>query len=163
MWEILGALLIGTAVSGIVPIVNAELLVVAAAVAVPAVGLPLVVVVSTVGQMITKTLLFALARWAPGKLPARARAALDRAAAAVSAREGSAGSLVFASAATGLPPFYGVSLACGVIRMRLGTFLFAGGAGRALRFGVLAWLAHRLGEGGAALLAERATSFLVGV
>ena len=43
MWEILGALLIGTAISVIVPIVNAELLVAAAAVAVPAVGLPLVV------------------------------------------------------------------------------------------------------------------------
>lgn len=92
MWEILGALLIGTAISGIVPIVNAELLVVTAAVAVPAVGVPLVALVSTAGQMITKTLLFALARWAPSRLPAKGRAAMDRAAAAVSTREGSAGS-----------------------------------------------------------------------
>lgn len=162
MWEILGALLVGTAISGIVPIVNAELLVAAAAVALPAVGLPLVVAVSTVGQMVTKTLLFALARWAPSKLPRKARAALDRASEAVSAREGGAGSLVFTSAAIGLPPFYGVSLACGVVRMRLVTFLVAGGAGRAVRFGCLAWAAHHLGASGADLFVERVTFFVGG-
>ena len=147
MWEILGGLLIGTAVSGILPLVNAELLVVGAALAAPAVGVPLVVAVSTCGQMLTKTLLFALARWAPGRLPVRARAVLDRASGAVAARGGAASSLVFASAAIGVPPFYGVSLAAGALGMRLGSFLLSGGMGRVLRFGALACAARFIGQG----------------
>lgn len=155
MWEILAGLLVGMAVSGVVPLVNAEFLVIGAAVAVPGHGVPLVVAVAAAGQMFTKTLLFGLARWAPSRLPAKARAALDRATAALTEREGAAGSLVFTSASLGLPPFYGVSLACGALRMRLRTFLLAGGAGRIVRFGALAWLAHRLGGEGAARLAVR--------
>lgn len=157
MWEILGSLLIGCVVSGVVPVVNAELLVVAAAVAVPAVGIPGVVLASTGGQMLGKTLLFGLARWAPGRLPARARRRLDRAVTSVSARGGAAGSLVFASAAVGFPPFYGVSLAGGALGMRTRTFLLTGTAGRALRFAAIAWAAHALGVGTAELLA---TDFL---
>ena len=147
MWEILGGLLIGTAVSGILPLINAELLVVGAAVAAPGVGVPLVVAVSTVGQMATKTLLYGLARWAPGRLPRKARAALDRASEAVSARGGAASSLVFASAVVGVPPFYGVSLAAGALRMRLRTFVLSGSMGRLVRFGALAWGARLIGQG----------------
>jgi membrane protein YqaA with SNARE-associated domain len=146
MVELLFGLLLGTIVSGAVPLVNAELLVVAAAVAVPASLLPVVVAVSSLGQMLTKTLLFSLAKWAPEKLPQRARAALDRASERVSERGGAAGSVVFLSATLGLPPFYGVSLVCGALRMPMRLFLTAGTAGRILRFGVLAWAAHLVGE-----------------
>jgi len=145
MFEILLALLIASAVSGVVPVVNAELLVVAAAAAVPAVGLPLVAAVSTAGQMSTKTALFVVARWAPHRLPVRARAALDRAGAAVEDRGGAASSVVFASAATGLPPFFGVSLASGALGMRLSRFVTAGSLGRFARFSVLAALGRVLG------------------
>jgi len=145
MFEILLALLIASAVSGVVPVVNAELLVVAAAAAVPAVGLPLVAAVSTAGQMSTKTALFVVARWAPHRLPVRARAALDRAGAAVEDRGGAASSVVFASAATGLPPFFGVSLASGALGMRLSRFVTAGTLGRFCRFSVLAGLGRVLG------------------
>lgn len=145
MFEILGGLLIATAISGIVPIVNAEILVVAAAVTLPAAGVPLVALASTIGQMSTKTSLFAVARWAPSRLPAKARNALDRAAGAVSRREGAASGLVFTSAATGLPPFYGVSLATGALGMRLSTFVLAGSTGRFVRFGLLAWLGRAMG------------------
>jgi membrane protein YqaA with SNARE-associated domain len=147
MWEILGGLLIGTAVSGIVPLINAELLVVAAAIAAPGVGVPLVVAVSTAGQMSTKTLLYSVARWAPGRLPPRARAVLDRASGAMAARGGAATSLVFASAAIGVPPFYGVSLAAGALKMRLQDFLVSGAVGRVIRFGAIAWAARSIGEG----------------
>ena len=126
MWETLAGLLVATAVSGIVPIVNAELLVLTAAATLPLAVLPGVVVVSTVGQMLTKTWLFALARWAPGRLPTRSRAKLEAAGSAMARREGAAGSVVFTSAAVGLPPFYGVSLACGVLGMRLRAFVFRG-------------------------------------
>ena len=147
MWEILGGLLVGTVVSGVVPLVNAEILVAGAAVAAPAVGVPLVAVVSAFGQMISKTLLFSVARWAPGRLPKKARAALERASQAVERRGGTASSMVFASAAVGLPPFYGVSLAAGALGMRLRTFVVSGGIGRLLRFAALAWAARYVGAG----------------
>ncbi|MEK9500526.1 hypothetical protein [Gaopeijia maritima] len=153
MWEIIGALLVGCVVSGVVPLVNAELLVVAAAVAVPPAALPLVVAASTVGQMISKTLLFSLARWAPTRLPDRATARLDRAVEAVRDRGGAAGSLMFVSALVGLPPFYGLSLAAGVLGMPLALFLATGTAGRAVRFAALAWAAHFLGVGTAEMMA----------
>lgn len=162
MWEILGGLLVGCAVSGVVPLVNAELLVVGAAVAVPGIGVPAVAAVSTLGQMLAKALLFALARLAPSRLPARARAALERATAAVTARGGAAGSVVFASAAVGIPPFYGVSLACGALRMPARTFLVTGTAGRALRFGALAGAARLLGSEVGELLAADLVSLLRG-
>lgn len=146
MWEILAGLLLSTAVSGIVPLVNAEVLVVAAAVALPGVGLPLVALVSTAGQMTTKTTLFALARWAPKRLPSRAREAIQRCGGALDRRGGLAGSVIFTSAASGLPPFYGVSLASGALGMPLSLFVFVGPAGRFLRFFVLAWLGSQLGR-----------------
>jgi membrane protein YqaA with SNARE-associated domain len=145
MVETLAGLLVAAAVSGIVPLVNAELLVVTAAAALPVALLPAVVLLSTLGQMVTKTWLFAVARWAPQRLPERGRAALERAGAALCDRGGAAGTVVFASAAVGLPPFYGVSLASGALGMPTASFVLSGSAGRLLRFGVLAWLGHRLG------------------
>ena len=146
MLEILGGLLLATAVSGIVPLVNAELLVVTAAAALPAVGVPLVALASTVGQMSTKLSLFALARWAPSRLPAKARRALDRAARPIRERDGAVASLVFTSAAVGIPPFYGVSLAAGAFGVKPWSFVASGSLGRLLRFGVLAWLGREVGS-----------------
>ena len=163
MWEVLAGLLIGTAISGILPLVNAELLVVAAAAAVPGLALPLVTVVSTVGQMSSKTLLYGLARWAPQKLPAKAQSRLDRVSATVSERGGAATSVVFASAALGVPPFYGVSLACGALGMRLMPFIVSGMAGRAVRFGLLAWAGQRFGAAAIEMLANQGVpSFFMG-
>lgn len=153
MLETLGALFVATVVSGVVPLVNAEVVVVAAAAAVPTAVVPVVVAVSTAGQMLTKTWLFALARWAPRRLPARGRAGLERAGARLARSRGAAGSVVFTSAAIGLPPFYGVSLASGALGMRTSAFVLSGTAGRSVRFGVLAWLGHRLGPAAAELLA----------
>lgn len=154
MLETLLGLFTAAVVSGIVPLVNAELLVIGAAAVLPAVGIPLVAVVSTAGQMVTKAVLFVLARWAPEKLPARARRMLDRSAEAVAAREGATSSLLFTSAATGLPPFYGVSLAAGALGVSMPRFLLAGGVGRLIRFGVLAWIGHTAGSGAADLFAS---------
>jgi membrane protein YqaA with SNARE-associated domain len=147
MWEILAGLLVGTAASGVIPLVNAELLVIGVVVAAPEIGIPLVALVSTTGQMSTKVALFGVARWAPGRLKGKARAALDRASGAVAARGGAASSLVFASAFTGVPPFYGTSLAAGALGMRLQSFLLSGGAGRLVRFALIAWAARYVGDG----------------
>jgi membrane protein YqaA with SNARE-associated domain len=154
VWETLGALLLGTAVSGIIPLVNAELLVVVAAAALPPVGAPLVALVSMTGQMMTKTSLFGLARWAPSRLPKRARDGLQSASKTLEERGGAAGSLVFTSAMIGLPPFYGVSLAAGALGMRLSSFVGCGCAGRFLRFGVLAWAGSRFGPDALHVIAD---------
>ena len=156
MFEVLGGLLIGTAVSGVVPVLNAELLVVGAVVAAPHISIPAIALVSATGQMLTKTALFLMARLAPHRLKGspKARAALDRAEKAVAARGGTAGSLVFASALTGLPPFFGVSLAAGAVGMRLRSFLATGGIGRLVRFAVIAWVAREVGGEALDLLAS---------
>lgn len=152
MWEVLGGLLVASAVSGVVPLVNAELLVVTAAAALPAIAMPLVAVASTLGQMSTKFTLFALARWAPSRLPETARRRLDRASGPLAARGGAVWSLVFASAATGIPPFYGVSLAAGTLGIRPFSFITGGSCGRLVRFGALAWLGGRIGPRALAVL-----------
>ena len=160
-WELLMGLFVGTAVSGVIPLVNAELLVVAAvAASASATGstssigsmILLLGVVSAAGQMMTKSLLFGLARWAPSRMPARAQGALERASAKIERHGGASSSLLFVSAATGIPPFYGVSLAAGALHVRFQCFLAAGFAGRAIRFGGLAWAGSRLVGGALGLL-----------
>jgi membrane protein YqaA with SNARE-associated domain len=158
MWEVLAGLLVGTAASGIIPLVNAELLVIGVVIAAPEIGIPLVAAVSTTGQMASKTVLFSVARWAPARLRGKARAALDKASGAVAARGGAANSVVFASAFTGVPPFYGMSLAAGALGMRLPNFVMSGGAGRLVRFALIAWTARYVGGGAFEALASLVTA-----
>lgn len=153
MWEMLGGLLLASAVSGVVPLVNAELLVVTAAAALPAVGVPLVALASTMGQMSAKFSLFAVARWAPSRLPVKAKGALERASSRLGERGGTVSSLVFTSAATGFPPFYGISIAAGALGVPAVSFLASGGLGRLVRFAVLAWLGRHVGAEALDLLA----------
>jgi membrane protein YqaA with SNARE-associated domain len=56
-----------------------------------------------------------------------------------------AGAIVFASAATGLPPFYLVSLAAGSLRWPLARFLLVGGSGRLLRFAAVVAVPRLMG------------------
>ncbi len=140
MAEVLVGLFTMSLASGVIPLINAELLVLAAATAVPSAGLPLVVVAGTAGQMLSKVILFVLAREAPERLPKRVRARLSRATTSLETKGAVTGSLIFASAATGLPPFYGVSLGAGVLGVELQSFVLAGTSGRLIRFGVLAGL-----------------------
>ena len=104
-----------------------------------------------------------MARWAPSRLSPKAQDKLETASVALRERKGTAGSLVFASAVLGLPPFYAISLASGALGMGLRRFLAAGLAGRGLRFGVLAWAGHRWGSGAVEALVELGVpSILVG-
>lgn len=131
--------------SGFVPLVNIETYLVGAAALVPGCPPLVVVAAAALGQMAAKTILFLGGRGLV-TLPAghgeRARAAASRLVAG--GRSGPA--LVFTSALTGLPPFYVVSVAAGMLRFRTGSFLVAGLAGRLLRFsavfalpGLLLW------------------------
>ncbi len=153
--EMIAGLFVGTLVSGVVPVVNAELLVVAAAGATaPGAWLPgagVVALVSAAGQMISKTLLFGLARNAPSRLPTRARAALAGASVRATGAPSALWMSILMSAATGFPPFYGTSLAAGALGVRTRIFVSSGFLGRFVRFGVLAAGA---GAAGARLFGE---------
>ena len=142
----LAARLGSSIVSGLVPVVNAEVLLVAATVS-GVVGEPwLVATVVTLGQMIAKAGLYFAARWAPHLLPERARAALQRGTAYVEQYPNAVFTLVGGSAVVGLPPFYAVTLASGALSVPFVPYLLLGTVGRALRFGALAWATVVFGD-----------------
>jgi membrane protein YqaA with SNARE-associated domain len=132
--------------SGFVPLVNIEAYLVGVAALVPGCPPLVVVAAAALGQMAAKAVLFLGGRGLvtlPSGHGERALAAASR----LAARGRSGPALVFTSALTGLPPFYVVSIAAGMLRFRTGPFLLAGLAGRLLRFsavfalpGVLLWV-----------------------
>lgn len=130
--EIFLLALSGALVSSLVPLVNAEVLLMGLALSSPAAA-PLLVVVMAAGQMVGKSALFlGGARLTRSALESRlARWRLDE-------RTGRAGApLIGMSAFIGLPPFYLVSVAAPALGVRFRTFLVMGLAGRLLRFAVL--------------------------
>jgi membrane protein YqaA with SNARE-associated domain len=134
------ATLIISVLSGLVPVVNGELYLIAAIVVAddPVVALVLAVIVA-LGQMIAKIGLYYAARGATelGR-STRLGAKLERAQLLVERWQGKPLTLLFVSAVTGLPPFYLVSLLAGLLRIRFGTFLLLGIIGRVIRFVALA-------------------------
>ena len=135
------------ALSGIFPWISAEVVVVSAALALPPSFLPLVVVGCAVGQMVGKGGLYAVMRWAPERLPERAQAVLAKAE-GLGERPVYLGGATLTGAASGLPPFYLVTLAAGAARLSFFVFVLAGLVGSLLRYSLVAWGADTLGGGG---------------
>jgi membrane protein YqaA with SNARE-associated domain len=131
--------------SGLLPFLNAEVYLVWLAASAPRAALWSLVATATAGQMVAKCLLFWGGRGLL-RLPfgGRGRGILDPIArAGMHGRCASLGptaraALVFASAVTGLPPFYGLSVACGALRWSFALFVVCGTAGRLARFSALA-------------------------
>jgi len=161
----------GGAVSGLVPVINAEALLVAAVVSTPDLWLVLALSL-TVGQCSAKVLIYLAAREGPARLrrsnrvahlvasvrsaePGRPTAAERSGARARRYRTRLLGllgtplagtSLVAVSASVGFPPLAVVSAFAGTARLRLALFVPACLVGRMLRFAVIAWpVAHLLG------------------
>lgn len=140
-----GSLVVGV-VSGLVPVVNTEAYLLALAALAPRDALLPAVALTTLGQMVAKWLLYLAGSGAVGPRLLGNRAArlgalkkrLERAPTGASA-------VVFASAVTGLPPFYLVSLAAGSLRFSLARFLLVGGSGRLLRFAAVVAVPRLLG------------------
>lgn len=132
-------------VSGLIPFVNAEVLVAGAAVAVPPGYVIPVIVLCSAGHMVAKVGLYAGARWLPERLPAKARDRLERASDKTKRLEQAGFTLVLVSAAVGLPPFYLITLAAGAMRMNLTWFIVVGLAGRGARFAAIAYSAVAAG------------------
>ena len=133
-------------VSGLIPLVNAEVLVAGAAVAAPPGYVIPVIAVCTLGQMVAKVGLYAGARWLPERLPAKARARLDRASEKTKRLEQAGFTLVLVSSVVGIPPFYLITLAAGAMRLNLTAFIVVGLLGRAVRFGIIAYGAVAAGD-----------------
>lgn len=93
-----------------------------------------IALVGAVGHMAGKTVLFLIARSAPAALSEKRRAAVERVRVRLSTSRWLQFGLMLVSAATGLPPFYAITLAAGVLRVNLALFLSAGLVGRAIRF-----------------------------
>jgi membrane protein YqaA with SNARE-associated domain len=142
---LVGSFVVGL-VSGLVPVVNTEAYLLAVAAFAPSDRLLPVIVLTTIGQMIAKSLLYLAGSGAMSSRILGARAAriaevksrLEKAPTGVAA-------LGFASATAGWPPFYLVSLAAGSLRYSLARFVLVGGSGRLIRFAVLVAVSRFLG------------------
>lgn len=144
MGTLIGGAFLSSVISGLVPLVNGEVVVAGAALAAtPDARLPLLAACAA-GQMLAKTCLYGLARWSPERLPRRARQSLARARQVRLSRR-SAALVVLASACIGLPPFYVVTLAAGALRIPPALFVIAGTSGIVARYAVIVWGATRFG------------------
>lgn len=139
----LATLIIGV-LSGLVPVINGELFLLGAIklLADDVAGALVVALLMAVGQMIAKIVLYQAAltvtELGTGKLAARLRAARER----IDRWKNKPLTVLALSATLGLPPFYLVTLACGVLRIRFVPFLWIGLVGRIIRFCALALIIH---------------------
>jgi membrane protein YqaA with SNARE-associated domain len=128
----------GSFISAFIPAVNAELLLLGLASAAPRAWLLPVVALTTLGQMAGKALLYLAARGAILVPRGRATVWLNRAKARVDRHQRLGGTFLFASAFSGVPPFYLTSITAGLARFDFRGFLVFGSLGRFLRFAVVA-------------------------
>ena len=128
----------GSFISAFVPAVNAELLLLGLAAAAPRSWLLAVVALVTLGQMGGKVLLYLAGRGVIMVPAGRARGWLDRAKTRINQYQRLGGTVLFASAFSGVPPFYLTSITAGVARFSFRGFLVFGSLGRFLRFAVVA-------------------------
>lgn len=124
-------------VSGLVPFVNAEAYLLGAAALAPTrYALP-IVIAGTLGQMVAKVAMYGAGRGTvmlPGR---RIRAWVEQARVRYGSYQRLGPGVIFLSAASGFPPFYIVSIGCGVLRTPLARFIVLGTIGRFLRFGTV--------------------------
>lgn len=132
--------------SGFFPIVNAEVYLLAASVASPPLATIPILLMGTAGQMAAKVVMYYGAQGAV-RLPARRYAGqMERWAGQLERWRGHTGTMVFVSALVGLPPFFVVSLLCGMMRFAIWQFILFGTLGRLLRFSVFVFFPDLLRE-----------------
>lgn len=142
------SVLIGAAltcvVGGFLPWVNTEIVVVGASFILPPSVAPALVIACALAQMASKATIYGITRWAPERLPERARRLIARAE-RYRGRRLILGGAVLSGALIAIPPFYLVTLACGVLRVPFAVFAAAGLLGTSVRYGFLVWVAAALG------------------
>jgi len=130
--------------SGLVPVVNAELYLVGVVLAVG--GIPealLLALIVALGQMVAKIVMYQAALRATnlGKRSPRLEPKIEKARAYVEKWRSKPLSVSFVSATLGLPPFYLVTLVAGMLQVPFRAFFIVGLIGRTLRFATIAVIA----------------------
>jgi membrane protein YqaA with SNARE-associated domain len=126
--------------SAVIPVLHAEAYLIAvSALTSPALSWTLVVS-ATAGQMVGKVIMYGAGRGALRLPSERLQRRLAAAAARYQGKRTLGNALIFLSSATGLPPFYVISVAAGTLRVPLATFILFGTAGRFLRFALAVFL-----------------------
>jgi membrane protein YqaA with SNARE-associated domain len=135
---LLFSLFAASVVSSLVPVVNAEALVLGAVLAAPPALTLAIVVMATAGQVLGKVILYqggmGLAASKRAEKSPRARELTER----LAGRPGMLRLALFASATTGLPPLYVMAVVSGATRLPLGIFALLCTSGRVIRFYALA-------------------------
>lgn len=131
--------------SGLIPLIHIETYLLAVAALTPAAGWP-VVLLTTLGQMLAKVILYLAGRHGLRAIAGRFRGKLARAEEALRRHKAGPDAVVLISAFSGFPPFYGVSVVAGVMRMSLARFLLIATPARLARF-ALVFFAPRLVKG----------------
>ncbi len=121
-------------VSGIVPFVNAEAyLILVSALSDKSDALP-IILIATSGQMIAKSIMY-LAGAGFLKLPTgKYEQKINKVKEKFTKWENKTAALIFVSGSLGFPPFYIVSILCGVLKINFMKFFLFGFLGRLLRF-----------------------------
>jgi membrane protein YqaA with SNARE-associated domain len=128
----------GTAVvSAVVPAVNAEVVLLAASAALPLRYAWVLIAAATLGQMVGKVGMFYGGRGVKFLQRGRLKAKVDGLGDLMRRRNGATGWFVLTSAETGLPPFYMVSVASGLVGVPIAQFAILGTLGRFIRFAVV--------------------------
>jgi membrane protein YqaA with SNARE-associated domain len=135
------------ALSAVVPFVNAELYLVAASALAPRGLVVPLIVAGAVGQMIGKTVMYYAGRGAVRLPSERLRKGIATVREKYGDRRALGDPIVFTSASLGFPPFYIVSVACGLLRVNVVRFIILGLVGRLIRFSIIV-LAPQLIKGG---------------
>jgi membrane protein YqaA with SNARE-associated domain len=122
--------------SGFIPLINAEIYLLAASAASPSYATVPLLVMGTLGQMTAKVVMY-LGGSGVLRLPTHRHAdRMHRVMEELQRWRGSTATMIFVSASVGLPPFYVVSVLCGMMRTGLWQFILLGTAARMLRFSV---------------------------
>jgi membrane protein YqaA with SNARE-associated domain len=134
------------AAGGAFPWISSEAVILGAALVLPVGQLPVLVLACATGQVVGKTVLYGLTRWAPEKLPRRAQALLAKTE-PWRKKKKLLGAGLFSGALVSVPPFAVITLACGTLRLPFPIFIVAAFAGTVGRYGAILWLAVRAGIG----------------
>jgi membrane protein YqaA with SNARE-associated domain len=146
-WLLCVATLVSAVVGSLLPVSPTEpLLLALAAVAPPQLALP-IAALATAGQMAGKVALYLGSRRADRALSQRNREKVQRASAGMNRSPALQSLTLMLSGATGVPPFYGVTVLSGVLHVPIGRFLLFGTIGRGARFAAIV-LVPRLLAGG---------------
>ena len=128
---------------GVLPWINAELVVVGTALLLPPAAVPALVLTCASGQMASKVGVYVISRVAPHRLPGRMRRWVSRAD-SLRGRKNMMAAMTLSSAVVSLPPFYLVTIACGMMRAPFVPSVLLGLLGPTTRYAFLAWLSLTL-------------------